>query len=204
MNLEKEKLKQSFGAKVRRLFNYFLKGLIIALPIYATYRIIRTSIEFIDEILKLDIPGLGFIIVMASITFLGFIGSTIITRPITDLLDDVFSNIPLIKTIYLSVKDLIGAFVGDKKKFSKPVIVEFSDGIYKPGFITQEDLSDMNLPGAVAVYMPHSYAFSGNLFFVDRKRIHVFDGSSSNLMKYIVSGGVIEMNNKEEEEEASI
>ncbi|MBC7384202.1 MAG: DUF502 domain-containing protein [Bacteroidia bacterium] len=200
LHLKKEKIKRSFGAKIRRLFNYFLKGLLITLPVYATYRIIRTSVEAIDAVLLLDTPGLGFIIVITTITFLGIIGSTIITRPVIDLLDDMFSKIPLIKTIYISVKDLIGAFVGDKKKFSKPVIVELSEGIYKPGFITQDDLLEINLPGLAAVYMPHSYAFSGNLFFVDRKKLTVFEGSSSNLMKFIVSGGVIEMDNNKEEE----
>ncbi|MDP1726750.1 MAG: DUF502 domain-containing protein [Bacteroidota bacterium] len=198
-SFKKEKIKESLGAKIRKLFNYFLKGLLISLPVYATYRIIRSSVEVIDELLLLDTPGLGFVIVISSITLLGFVGSFIITRPFIDLLDDLFSNIPLIKTIYISVKDLIGAFVGDKKKFSKPVIVELTDGVYKPGFITQDDLIELNLPGVAAVYMPHSYAFSGNLFFVDHKKIRVVEGSSSNLMKFIVSGGVIEMDNKEEE-----
>lgn len=171
----------------------------IALPIYATYRIIRSSVEVIDEILLLDTPGLGFIIVIGTITFLGFIGSTIITRPIIDLMDDLFSSIPFVKIIYTSVKDLIGAFVGDKKKFSKPVVVQLSEGVYKPGFITQDDLAFLHLPGLLAVYMPHSYAFSGNLFFVEKNRIRVYEGSSSNLMKFIVSGGVIEIDQKEEE-----
>ncbi len=68
------------------------------------------------------------------------------------------------------------------------------------GFVTQEDLSSFNLPGVVAVYMPHSYAFSGNLFFVDKSKIKPFKGESSNLMKFIVSGGVINTDDKNEDD----
>lgn len=184
---------------MRKLLNYFLKGLLITLPIYATYKIIRSLMESIDQVLMLDRPGLGFLIVIGTITVMGFIGSTFITRPIVDLLDDVLSNIPFVKTIYTSVKDLISAFVGEEKKFSKPVLVELTPGVYKPGFITQEDLQSMNLPGFVAVYMPHSYAFSGNLFFVERQKIKAYKGESSELMKFIISGGVIHVDEKSEE-----
>ncbi|OYU96334.1 MAG: hypothetical protein CFE21_08020 [Bacteroidetes bacterium B1(2017)] len=199
MTLGKDRIKKSFGSRMRKLLSYFLKGLLITLPIYATYRIIRSLMESLDAVLLLETPGLGGIIVIGTITFMGFIGSTLITRPIIDLLDDFFSNIPFVKTIYTSVKDLIEAFVGEKKKFSKPVIVELSPGIYKPGFITQDDLAQLNLPGILAVYMPHSYAFSGNLFFIESSKIKPFDGDSSNLMKFIISGGVIELNEKDQE-----
>jgi uncharacterized membrane protein len=199
MSLEKTTIRKSFGSRMRKLLNYFLKGLLITLPVYATYRIIRTLMESIDSVLLLDTPGLGFIIVIGTLVLTGFIGSSLITRPVIDLMDDIFSSIPLVKTIYTSVKDLIEAFVGDKKKFSKPVIVELTPGIYKPGFITQEDLSQLNLPGIIAVYLPHSYAFSGNLFLVDRSKIKDFDGDSSELMKFIVSGGVIHLDEKPKE-----
>ncbi|MCF8253885.1 MAG: DUF502 domain-containing protein [Bacteroidia bacterium] len=199
MSLEKTTIRKSFGSRMRKLLNYFLKGLLITLPIYATYRIIRTLMESIDSVLLLDTPGLGFIIVIGTLVLTGFIGSSLITRPVIDLMDDIFSSIPLVKTIYTSVKDLIEAFVGDKKKFSKPVIVELTPGIYKPGFITQEDLSQLNLPGIIAVYLPHSYAFSGNLFLVDRSKIRDFEGDSSELMKFIVSGGVIHLDEKPKE-----
>jgi len=193
MNYGKERIKKSFGSRLRKLLSYFIKGLLISLPIYATYRILRGLMESIDEVLLLETPGLGFIIVIGSVLMIGFIGSSFITRPIIDLLDDVISNIPFVNTIYTSVKDLMEAFVGEKKKFDKPVIVELSPGIYKPGFITQEDLSLLHLPGMMAVYMPHSYAFSGNLFFITNEKIKPYKGESSNLMKFIISGGVIKL-----------
>jgi uncharacterized membrane protein len=190
------KIKQSLSAKARRLFNYFLKGLLISLPIYATYRIIRGSLETLDAVLPFETIGLGFIIVISTITLLGFIGTTIITRPIIDLMDDLFSKIPLVKVIYTSIKDLIEAFVGDKKKFNKPVLVELTPGIFKPGFVTQDDLAFLGLPGLLAVYLPHSYAFSGNVFLVEKQKIKIYEGESGDLMKFIVSGGIIQNEDK--------
>jgi len=187
--------------KFRKLFNYFLKGLLITLPVYATYKIIRSLLESIDQVLVLETPGLGFVIVIAVITLLGMIGSSFITRPIFELLDEVLNKIPLVKTIYGAVKDLIEAFVGEKNKFSKPVIVELSEGVFKPGFITQDDFEDNSMKDLIAVYLPHSYAFSGNLYLVKKNKIQVYNGSSSAFMKLIVSGGVSDLNQPEKEQQ---
>jgi uncharacterized membrane protein len=187
--------------KFRKLFNYFLKGLLITLPVYATYKIIRSLLESIDQVLVLETPGLGFVIVIAVITLLGMIGSSFITRPIFELLDEVLNKIPLVKTIYGAVKDLIEAFVGEKNKFSKPVIVELSEGVFKPGFITQDEFEDNSMKDLIAVYLPHSYAFSGNLYLVKKNKIQVYNGSSSAFMKLIVSGGVSDLNQPEKEQQ---
>ena len=199
--IKKNRINKSINYKIRKLFSYFLKGLLITLPIYATYRIIRSLVESIDEVLLLETPGLGFLIVIGVIMLIGLIGSSFLTQPIFELIDGILNKIPFVKTIYSSVKDLIEAFVGEKNKFSKPVIVELSPGIFKPGFITQEELIDLNLPGMAAVYFPHSYAFSGNLFLVNKEKIQVFKGSSSALMKFIVSGGVSELDKSNTETE---
>jgi uncharacterized membrane protein len=199
--IKKDRINKSINYKIRKLFSYFLKGLLITLPIYATYRIIRSLVESIDEVLLLETPGLGFLIVIGVIMLIGLIGSSFLTQPIFELIDGILNKIPFVKTIYGSVKDLIEAFVGEKNKFSKPVIVELSPGIFKPGFITQEELIDLNLPGMAAVYFPHSYAFSGNLFLVNKEKIQVLKGSSSALMKFIVSGGVSELDKSNTETE---
>ncbi len=79
-----------------------------------------------------------------------------------------------------------------KEVFSEPVLVAMDkDGILsKPGFITSGDLENLGLEGKVAVYFPHSYNFSGNLFIVDRKMVSKIEGNNTDVMKYIVSGGV--------------
>ena len=84
----------------------------------------------------------------------------------------------------------MNSFVGDKKKFNKPVLVKVENNLYKPGFVTSDDLKDIGLPGMVSVYLPHSYNFSGNVFLTDKKNIKPLKNSSSEVMKYIVSGGI--------------
>ncbi len=190
MSLTKENIKLSFKQRISKLINYFLKGLLVVLPFAVTYSIIKSIVTTLDQFVDVGVPAVGFLLVIVTITILGWIGSRIFTQPLLSFVDDVLSHIPFVKIIYTSVKDFMEAFVGDKKKFNNPVLVQLSDGVYKPGFITQEDLRSLNLPGMVAVYCPHSYAFSGNIFFVEKHRIKTFDGNSTDIMKFIVSGGV--------------
>ncbi|MFA9213636.1 MAG: DUF502 domain-containing protein [Candidatus Methylacidiphilales bacterium] len=191
--MKKEQLKRSLTYKIKKLINFFLKGLLVCIPILLTYYVVSKIVISIDKFIPVNIPGIGFIIVLVGVTFLGWFGSSIISKPVFNLLDDFLSSLPFIKIIYTSVKDLMEAFVGEKKKFSKPVIVLISEGVYKPGFITQDDLFEIHLPGLVGVYFPHSYAFSGNLFFVEKNKIKLFEGNSTDFMKFIVSGGVTEL-----------
>ncbi len=191
--MTKANIKRGISYRVKKLINFFLKGLLVCLPLALTYYVVSQIVTSVDKIITIDIPGLGFVIVIASVTFIGWFGSSIISKPLFNLLDEFLSSLPFIKVIYTSVKDLMEAFVGEKKKFSKPVIVEFTAGIYKPGFITQEDLSEINEPGLVGVYFPHSYAFSGNLFFIDKNKIKLYEGNPTDFMKFIVSGGVTEI-----------
>jgi uncharacterized membrane protein len=195
----KLKIKQSFTWQLRKLINYFLKGLLISLPVIVTYKVVKTLVIALDTVIEFETPGLGALIVVSTLVFIGIVGSSIIIRPIIDILDEVFSNIPLIKIIYTSVKDLIEAFVGEKKKFSKPVLVELTPGVFKPGFITQDSCSEFSMEDFVAVYFPHSYAFSGNVFLVERSKVKNYSGSQADFMKYIVSGAVTKMGSEPHE-----
>jgi uncharacterized membrane protein len=190
MGTTKDKIKINLRQRLAKVINYFLRGLLIVLPFAVTFSIVRSIVVTLDDYVNVGIPAVGFLIVVVSITFLGFIGSSLITKPLFSLMDDVLSKIPFVKIIYTSVKDFMEAFVGDKKKFNAPVLVEISQGIFKPGFITQTNLSALNLPGMCAVYFPHSYAFSGNLFLVNNDKVKPFDGNPADVMKFIVSGGV--------------
>ena len=193
--MTKQAIKNGVKYKLKKLINFFLKGLLVCLPILLTYYVVSSVVLSVDKIIPINIPGIGFIVVIVGVTLIGWVGSSIISKPLFNLIDDFLSSLPFIKIIYTSVKDLMEAFVGEKKKFSKPVIVEFTEGVYKPGFITQDDLFEINLPGLVGVYFPHSYAFIGNLFFIDKAKIKAYDGNPTDFMKFIVSGGVTEIGN---------
>ncbi len=190
MTITKAGIKLTLKQRIAKLINYFLKGLLVVLPFAVTFSIIKSIVVWLDAIFDVGVPAVGFLIVIVSIILLGWIGSSIFTQPLLSFLDDVLAKIPFVKIIYTSVKDFMEAFVGDKKKFNNPVLIKMNEGIYKPGFITQDDLSKLKLPGLVAVYCPHSYAFSGNVFLVDISRIQPIDGNSTDMMKFIISGGV--------------
>lgn len=193
MTVTKEKIKLSLKQRLAKIINYFMKGLLVALPFAITYSIIKSIVVWLDTLFDFGIPALGFFIVIVSIIILGYIGTSIITKPLFSLFDDFLSNIPFVKIIYTSVKDFMEAFVGEKKKFSHPVIVELNSGVFKPGFITQQDLTGLNLPDLVAVYFPHSYAFSGNVFLVKKEKVKPFDANPTEVMKFIISGGVTDI-----------
>ncbi|KAF0130950.1 MAG: hypothetical protein FD155_1219 [Bacteroidetes bacterium] len=186
---------------LKKFLNYFLQGLLYIAPITMTIWGVITIFEFIDglligyldQILKRHIPGLGIIVLLISITLIGLMGSTILFKPFIAYFDHLFAKAPLIKIIYTSVKDLVSAFVGQKKRFNEPVMVKIGKGydLEKIGFITNKDLSFLGIEGQkVAVYLPHSYAWSGNLFIVPAENVRPIDASSTEVMKFIISAGV--------------
>jgi uncharacterized membrane protein len=107
--------------------------------------------------------------------------------------DYLLEHIPGIKYIYSSIKDVMDSFVGDKKRFNKPVWVctNHNPEIWRIGFMTQKDLGQLGMEGKVAVYLPHSYAISGYVIIVEATNpIPVTKLTAAEAMKFAVSGGV--------------
>ena len=178
---------------IRKVVNAFLQGLLFIAPVTITVFVIYRVFLFTDNLIPLKIPGLGALIVLAIITVVGLLGSFLIRTPLSLLVNRMFERIPLVKIMYSALKDLMSAFVGQKKKFNKPVKVLMSreSQIYKLGFLTEDDLSTIGVGNdMVAVYLPHSYNFSGNLFLVPADSVTPLDASASEVMKFIISGGV--------------
>ncbi|HEY1053491.1 MAG TPA: DUF502 domain-containing protein, partial [Emticicia sp.] len=123
---------------------------------------------------------------------IGFVFSVLLPQTIQNIIENAISHLPLVRIFYFAFKDLISAFVGDKRKFNQGAIVLINKEaqVYKIGFITQNDLSNLGVSDLVAVYFPHSYAFSGNLILVPRENVQMLDLPSAEIMKLIVSGGV--------------
>ena len=183
---------------MKKIINYFLQGLLYIVPITVTLYVVVWTFQKIDGILPFQFPGLGLIIIISLITIIGLLGSAVITSPINAFFQNLLKRAPLLKTIYSSVKDLMNTFVGNKKGFSEPVLVKIYENstIERIGFITNEDVESLNIAkGKVLVYMPHSYAISGQLFVVEKKNVSPIHKSSAEIMKLIVSGGVTEIDN---------
>lgn len=186
---------------MKTIFNYFLRGLLFVFPIFATFYVVTQLINWIDDSfsnmlfnwLPIQIPGLGIITAFFVIVFLGFSVSRAISKPLLSYFEQLLSKIPVIKIIYTALKDFTEAFVGDKKKFNQPVIVSLVDGVDRIGFVTENKLDLLNIKDRVAVYCPHSYNFSGNLFLVDPNRLTPLDVNPSDAMKFAVSAGITQI-----------
>lgn len=175
---------------------YFLRGVLFLVPVAATLYVIIESFIFIDSIIPYEVPGLGALTLIGIILVFGILASTVLVQPLVFWGNELLNKAPLIKTIYTSIKDLLSAFVGTQKKFDRPVLVKLNPDseLRKIGFMTSEDLSELGLGGdLVSVYLPHSYAFSGNLFIVPKSQVTPIDAKPADVMKYIVSGGVTKM-----------
>ncbi len=183
---------------MKKIINYFLQGLLYTVPITVTGAFVVWTFNKIDEIIPGLFPGLGLIIVIAIITTIGIIGSAAIASPINSFFQNLLKRVPLLQTIYSSVKDLMSTFVGNKKGFDQPVLIKLyeNSSIERIGFITNENLNSLGINGGkILVYLPHSYAFSGQLFVVEKSYITPIEKPSSEIMKLIVSGGVTEIEN---------
>ncbi len=188
----------------KRLLNYFFRGLLLVAPITIIIYIIYKLFVFLDDLIPTDIPGLGIIILLAAITSLGFLGSVFITQPIKNAANRLLARIPLLKTIYSAINDLLSAFVGQKKSLSRPVLVKLNreSDVEKLGFVTNTDLRQLSITsGKIAVYLPHSYNFSGNLFVVPAENITPLSANTADVMKFIVSGGVVNLGISPDEED---
>ena len=204
---------------MKKLIGYFIKGLLVVVPLAVTIYVVYFVFTRIDGLLPIKITGIGFVVTILFIILVGFLASSILTKGLVKMLDNLVNRIPLIKLIYSSLKDLMKAFVGEKKMFDRPVLVKLYDSSEAMviGFITRDDLSmlginpvrknhskgyandGVNDAGAglsngvkdsVAVYLPQSYNFAGNLIIVPRHQVTPIDKDGPEVMAFIVSAGL--------------
>lgn len=174
------------------LLKNFLRGLIIVVPIAVTIYVLYEAFIRLDRLLAMPYPGLGLVILLAATVLIGSLASNFVGRNVLRMTESVFKRAPIVRIIYASIKDLLEAFVGDKKRFDKPVAVALSAAadVKALGFVTQEDLNFLAMPGDVAVYLPFSYSMAGTLVVVPRARVQRVDVDSASIMALVVSGGV--------------
>lgn len=177
---------------MKRLLGYFLRGLVLTVPLVVTVWVCYTVFVKVDGWLGIRTPGLGFVTTLGIITVVGALGSSILTRSAVGLLEDVLQKLPFVRLLYTSTKDLLSAFVGEKKRFGQPVLVHLGLGadIKALGFITQASASRLGVDESVVVYAPHSYAWSGQLLVVPASRVTLLYTDSAEFMAFAVSGGV--------------
>jgi uncharacterized membrane protein len=176
---------------VSRLFNYFFKGLVFLAPFALTIYVCVRVFTMIDGLLGIPIPGVGFLVTIALITLFGFLAQGLLTRSVFGVVERLLDRLPFVRLLYSSTKDLLNAFVGEHKRFDKPVTVLYAGGPGRAiGFVTQQSLATMGLRDHVTVYLPQSYNFAGQLLIFPTSAVQALEADSADVMAFIVSGGV--------------
>ena len=192
---------------MKRLIGYFTQGLLYLTPVVVTVYLFIMVFTWLDGLLhtmgffedseyaKYSFPGLGILLFISLITLVGFLGQSLITTPLSRMIDKLLNKAPLVKIIYTSVKDLLSAFVGNERKFDTPVLINMdaTGHLQRLGFITAKDLTHLGLENKVSVYLPSSYGMLGELIIVDQSQVTIIQANSAEIMKFIVSGGVTRM-----------
>ena len=188
------------SVRYQKIIQYFLQGLLILGPVSITIYFIYVIFDKIDNILRpvINIPGIGFIIIIAFIILTGYLSSFFVMGRILSIMDKYLERTPGVKLFYSFVRDFFEAFAGNKKKFTKSVLANVDDtDVWRVGFITQEDMSSFGMENYVAVYLPMAYSVAGNVYIVPKERVKpITNISATQSMKFAVSGGVTEMINE--------
>lgn len=175
-----------------RLLNYFLKGLVFLAPFALTIYVCVRLFTMVDGWLGLPIPGVGFIATVVLITLFGYLAQGLLTRSLFAMVERLMNRLPFVRLLYSSTRDLLNAFVGEQRRFDKPVLVSpFPGGTARAlGFVTQESLTSIGLVEHVTVYLPQSYNFAGQLLIFPASAVTPVSADSADVMAFIVSGGV--------------
>jgi uncharacterized membrane protein len=185
---------------MKRFLAFFFQGLILFIPLIITGIVLLKLFDFFSGIFSFIgfsenaflNTVLGLFVTLGFIALLGVLASSYIFKEVFSFFERKLEHAPFVRHIYSPIKDFTNAFVGNKKRFNKPVLVLTNPlaNIEEIGFITHEDLVDFGIKDKVAVYLPLSYSLSGKLIIVPSSNIKPLGGNAADAMKFVVSGGV--------------
>ncbi len=183
-----------------RILNYFLRGLVVVVPVALTIYVCVLIFTTIDSWLGLSVRGVGFVVTLVLITIIGFFASNYVSRSVINWLDEMLEKLPFVRLLYSSAKDMLNAFVGEKRRFDKPVMVSLdAQGAVKVlAFLTSDSLVSLGVADHVTVYMPQSYGFAGHILVVPADRVQRINADAADVMAFIISGGVTQVGARRE------
>ncbi len=179
---------------MRRLIQYFLRGLVILVPLGITGYVFYALFTWVDRLLPISYPGLGFGIVLAATLLIGYLASNFVTRRVFEWIERGIARIPFVSVVYRAVREITSAVVGDEPRFQAPVRVRLSSEgeAYLFGFLTEERMGPPGDPdGQVAVYLPWSYNIGGHLLVVPAEQVEQLEISAPRVMSFVLSGGLV-------------
>ena len=178
---------------MKTIAKIFFQGLLVFVPVVGTLALVSWVLITVDSLFQLEVRFAGLGVVLVTIFALGLLANNVVGRKLLEWLERGMKSLPVVKIVYGSIKDLLGAFVGDARSFDQPVMVRMSDELRLFGFVTCDHFDDVRLRGQVAVYLPQAYNFAGNLVIVPASRVEPVDADSAEFMAFVVSGGVATM-----------
>jgi uncharacterized membrane protein len=188
---------------MKKILRFFVQGLIVFIPLTITVFVLFKLFEFFGSMFSVLgftqnyflNTALGLLVTIVFIVVLGLLASSYVFREFFSFIEDKLEHAPFIRHIYSPVKDFTNAFMGNKKKFNKPVLVLTNPlvNIQEIGFITHEDLTQLGILDKVAVYLPASYSLSGKLILVPKEHITPMKWDGAEAMKFVVSGGITDV-----------
>jgi uncharacterized membrane protein len=193
---------------MNKIWNLALKGLITVLPvgitIYLVYWLGTTAESLFGSVIKLVLPheyywpGLGLVSGFTLLILAGILVNAWLVKRIIGVGEYLLNQIPLVKSIYSSVKDFLSYFstAMDKKKLESVVLVDF-DGFHLLGFVTKDDTSGLpfsqhfsDKDNIVLVYFPMSYQVGGYTLYIAKERLKTVEMSIENAMRLALTAGL--------------
>lgn len=189
----------------RKLSSIFLKGLFAVLPILVTVSLFVWLVSATESLFRetlrwllpdgVYLPGMGLVLAIALIFAAGLAMQGFVSRQMLLWIERSFNRIPLVKSVYGSVRDLVDLMSNhDDERFGGVVMVELPNAQMRlVGFITLQDLSALDIGAeddAVAVYLPMSYQIGGYTVFVSRRNLTPLDMKVEDAMRFVVTAGL--------------
>lgn len=180
------------------LANIFLKGLLVVLPLVITFGLLYWLFNGAEQLLRIPlqlvlpvgwyVPGMGVASACGLIFICGILVQSYLAKHLFMFLEWVLGNIPIVKTLYGSARDLMQFAIGDKEKnMQKVVAVQFQPGVRLIGFVTNENATLNDCKGLLAVYFPMSLQMGGYLAYVDKEKCEWLDISVEQAMQQILT-----------------
>lgn len=212
-------LKMFFNFLKNILKRYFIKGILIWIPIILTFWLIKYIFYTTDKLLNyipnylqpenligIKIPGLGIIITIILLILTGVFTANVIGNSILKLLDKVLGNIPFIKTVYLGIKNIAESLLSDSKQsFKKPILIQFPNSnswtiAFISGNIPKEILEKIQIDKTeeiIPVYVPTTpNPTSGYYIMVKKSQTREININTEEAFKFIISLGMINLKEK--------
>lgn len=178
---------------MRTLVRYFLQGCLVLVPSVLTAYVLYLVVRQLDRLLGSPLPGLGIAIALVAITAVGALASNVLGRAVLKRVERLIGRVPLVRLVYTTVRDLVGAFFGEERSFDRPALVRFSDdgSVKGLGFITRDDLAEFGIGDHVLVYFPQAYNWAGSVLALPRSMVEPLAVDGSRFMALVLSGGVV-------------